>query len=86
MGTVAVRVTPRTAHPGVEVDGDDVVVRVHAPPAEGRATEEARSLIAAALGVPPSRVTLRLGGRSRRKLFDVHGLSAPEILGRLAAR
>lgn len=72
---VGVRVRPRS-RPGIEISAGAVVVRVAAPPVEGRATEEARRVLAEALGVAPSRVTLRQGRRSRAKVFAVEGLDA----------
>jgi len=83
MGTITVRVRPRSAQPGVEVRDGRVVVRVQAPPVDGRATEEARRRIAGALGVPPSRVALRSGASSRDKVFGVDGLSDEAALLRL---
>jgi uncharacterized protein YggU (UPF0235/DUF167 family) len=84
MGTVSVRVTPRSARAGVEASGEEVRVHVHAPPDAGRATEEARRALASALGVPQSRVVLRSGARSRRKMFEVQGMTSEEVLRRLA--
>jgi hypothetical protein len=86
MGAVSVRVTPRSGRPGVEVDGQSVAIHVRAPAAEGRATDEARRALAVALGVAPSRVTLRSGARSRRKVFEVGGMTSQEALRRLGAR
>jgi uncharacterized protein YggU (UPF0235/DUF167 family) len=86
MGTVSVRVTPRSGRTSVETSGEDVVIRVRAPAAEGKATDEARRALAAALGLPPSRVALRAGARSRRKTFEVAGMSSDEIARRLARR
>jgi uncharacterized protein YggU (UPF0235/DUF167 family) len=56
-----------------------VVVRVRAAPERGRATEEAARALAAVLGIPPSRVRLRSGARSRTKTFDVDGLSSDDL-------
>jgi uncharacterized protein len=72
MRTVSVRVVPRAGTTSVGSDGEDgFVIRVRAAPESGRATEEARRALAAHLGVPPSRVTLRSGARSRRKRFEI---------------
>lgn len=79
---LGVVVRPRS-RPGVDVEADRVVVRVAAPPVEGRATEEARRLLARALGVAPSAVSLRSGPRSRSKLFLVAGLVPDEVRARL---
>jgi uncharacterized protein len=74
--TVAVRVKPGSARPGVggRVDGPygaALVVAVRAPAVEGRATEAARQALAEALGVRAASVRLRSGGASRDKLFVV---------------
>lgn len=83
MATISVRVTPRSSRPGVEVRAGRVVVRVAAPPVDGRATEEARRLLAAALDVPRSSVRLRSGVVSRDKVFEVDGVSDAEAGRRL---
>lgn len=86
MATVTVRVVPRAGRQEVRVVQGTVTVRVRAPAAEGQATEEARRTLAHAAGVAPSRVVLRSGARSRTKVFEVEGISAEEVLRRLAAR
>ncbi len=83
MGTVSVRVTPRSTRAGVAASGGQVAIRVHAPAEGGRATEEARRALASALGIPPSRVALASGARSRHKVFDVQGMASEEVLRRL---
>ncbi|KXK61376.1 hypothetical protein AWW66_13755 [Micromonospora rosaria] len=74
--TVAVRVKPGAARSrvGGRFDGPHgpaLVVAVHAPPVDGRATEAARRALADALGVRPGAVSLRTGAASRDKLFLV---------------
>jgi uncharacterized protein YggU (UPF0235/DUF167 family) len=86
MGALSVRVIPRSSRPGVELTDQGVVVRVASAPVEGAATEEARRLLAAALGVRASAVRLRSGARSRSKVFEVEGLEADRMVGRLARR
>lgn len=69
---MSVRVVPRSGRTTVESDEEGgLVIRVRAAPESGRATEEARRALAAHLGVPASEVRLRVGARSRRKLFEV---------------
>lgn len=77
-----VRVRPRS-RPSLTAEGDVLVVGVAAPALEGRATEEARRSLAAALRLPPSSVTLRSGGRSRTKVFAIAGPDAREVTRRL---
>ena len=83
MGTISVRVTPRSARPGITVQDDQVAIHVPAPAEGGRATEEARRALASALGIPPSWVALRSGARSRRKVFEVQGMASGDVLRRL---
>ncbi len=62
-----------------------LVIRVASPPEKGKATDEARRALAAALAVPVSAVSLRSGPTSRRKTFVVEGILALETRGRLLA-
>ena len=83
--TVEVWVTPRSARPSLAIGPRGIEVHVRAAPRGGAATEEARRLLAAALGVPPNAVALRSGGRSRVKRFRVGGLSSADVAARIAA-
>jgi hypothetical protein len=83
MGSVTVRVVPRSSRTSVTVEARGVVVRVRAAPESGRATEEARRALAEAAGLPPSAVRLRTGARSRTKVFDLKGLDVAELERRL---
>jgi uncharacterized protein len=85
MGTLTVRVLPRSSRPGVEPRGEEIVARVASPPVDGRATEEARRLVADRLGLPRSAVTLRSGARTRMKIFEIEGLTDEEIEVRISA-
>lgn len=86
MATVTVRVVPRSARASVELDPvRGIVVHVRAAPERGRATEEARRAISAALQVAPSRVHLRAGARSRTKVFQVDGITDEEVGIRLSS-
>jgi len=85
MATVTVRVVPRSGRTLVQPGPAGVVVRVRAAPEGGHATEEALRALAEALGVPPTRVSLVAGARSRVKVFEVEGLSDAEAKMRLRA-
>jgi hypothetical protein len=67
--TFALRVQPRARREGLEVEGARLLVRVNAPPVDGRANEAVRRMLAAALGVAPSRLVLVRGETGRDKLF-----------------
>ncbi len=83
--TITVRVVPRSGRRAVEVGEGGVVVRVRSAPEGGKATAEASSALAVALGVPKSSVRLRSGARSRTKVFVVEGLDPDQVEDRLRA-
>lgn len=85
MATVTVRVIPRAGKTAVTLEERGVVVRVRAAPERGRATEEARKALAAAVGVPVAAVTLRTGATARTKMFEIDGLGPAEVALRLRA-
>lgn len=83
---VQLRVQPRASR-------DEIVgwqagalrVRVTAPPVEGEANRAVAALLARALGVRPSAVSVVRGERGRDKLVRIEGLSVAEVQARLAA-
>ena len=84
--TLRVRVQPRASREGLAgVREGALVVRLSAPPVEGRANEALLRLVAAALDVPPSRVRLQQGARGREKLLLVAGASLDAVRARLGA-
>jgi len=81
---LAVVVTPRAAKERVGPYRDgELRVRVTRPPVEGEANDAVRRLVASAIGVPPSALTLDAGARSRRKRYTIAGLSEAELAARL---
>jgi uncharacterized protein YggU (UPF0235/DUF167 family) len=62
-----------------------LVVKLSAPPVEGKANAALTRLLARLLGVPPSSVTIVRGASGRDKLVRVSGLTAAWVRGRLAA-
>ena len=78
--TVPVRLRPRSSRPGVSgVREGALELRVGAPPVEGRANEEAKRLLARLFGIPPSRVALQSGAKSRLKVFQLRGVGAEAV-------
>jgi uncharacterized protein len=84
---VRVRVTPRAARDEILGwrDGRVLGVRVAAPPVEGEANRAVAALIARALRIPKTGVTVVRGERGRDKLVHVAGLALADIDARLAA-
>ena len=66
---IAVRVTPRAARNAVTLDGETIRVTVTVVPEDGKANAAVVKLLAKALGVAKSRLTLVRGATGRDKLF-----------------
>ena len=64
--------------------GVDLVVRVTAPPVEGHANKACLEVLARALDVPKSSLTIAAGTRSRDKTIRIEGLSEADWRARLA--
>ncbi|WP_439124845.1 DUF167 domain-containing protein [Marivita sp.] len=67
--TLAVRVTPNARVNKVEMESDRIKVSVTSPPADGQANSAVIKLLAKALGVAKTRLTLFQGQKTRDKLF-----------------
>jgi uncharacterized protein len=77
---ISVRVQPRAHRDALaDAQGDELKVRITAPPVDGRANEHLIRFIADCFGVPRARVTLLAGSQSRSKRLQI---TAP---GRLPA-
>jgi uncharacterized protein YggU (UPF0235/DUF167 family) len=61
------------------VRGGAVLIRVTAPPVDGKANDALCRLIAKKAGVAPSRVTLIRGHTARDKVVRVEGVEAPAL-------
>lgn len=75
------RVQPRAKRPGVQGRREDgvLLVRVGAPPEDGRANAELCGAVAKALGLRARQVDVVIGHTSRDKVVEVDGLTAAEI-------
>jgi uncharacterized protein len=84
MARIAVRLQPRASRD--EIVGSRagvVVVRVTAPPVEGKANDALRRLLAKRAGVAPSRVSIVRGETAREKLVEVEGMADAKLRSRL---
>lgn len=87
---IALRVTPRSAKPGVGewregVDGRrELELRVASAPADGAANEEVVRFLAKALGAPRGWVVILSGHASRHKRVEI-GLPLDEVMRRLGS-
>ena len=89
MGLLSIRVTPRSAKPGIGEWKTDpggrpfLEVRVAAAPADGAANDEVIRLLAKALDLPKSSLTIVSGQTARLKRIELP-LDEKEILARLS--
>jgi uncharacterized protein len=89
MARLTVRLTPRGGADridGRETDAEGRPVlkaRVRAAPTEGQANTALVALIARALGIPKSAVTIARGASARVKALEIDGLSEAEVRARL---
>lgn len=72
-GRVGVRVTPGARSENVSIERGTLCVKTRAKPQDGAANEAVLKLLAGALDVAPSRITLLKGASSRDKLFVIEG-------------
>jgi len=66
--------------------GEALKVRLHAPPADGKANGELCRFLAEALGLPKGAVTLGRGASSRQKVVEIAGISLEEVRGKFPDR
>lgn len=81
---LSLRVTPRA---GVDaIDGADesgrLRVRVRSAPAGGAANAAVLKVVAAALGIAPSRIRIVTGAGGRQKVIELTGVAAATIAAR----
>jgi uncharacterized protein (TIGR00251 family) len=82
---IDVFVQPRAAKEGiVGVHGSALKLKVRAAPADGKANRAAEGLLASALSVPPSAVTVISGHSSRSKRVEVASATVDSVACELA--
>jgi uncharacterized protein (TIGR00251 family) len=84
MGELRVRVQPRAHRNELAGErGGSLLVRVTAPPVDGRANDAVRRLVAKRLGLAAGRVEVARGAGSRDKLLRVEGVESPALRARV---
>jgi len=84
--TLRVRVQPRASKDALSGEREGaLVVRLTAPPVEGKANEALARFLAKALGVAPSAVRVTSGTTGRNKVVSVSGIDAALARERLGA-
>lgn len=80
MARIAVRVQPRAGRNEIAGERDGtLIVRVTAPPVEGKANDAMRKLLAKRLGIAPGRITVVRGATGRDKLVEIDGMDSGAV-------
>jgi len=80
MAMLAVYVTPKAPRDQIAGwRGTELGVRVTAAPEDGRATAAVCALVAKAVGVPKSSVSVVRGAVARHKLLEIEGVTEDEL-------
>jgi len=83
---LSVKVQPRASRNEIgEALGNELRVKVTAPPVDAAANEALVRLLAETFGCPRGKVELLRGQTSRHKLLKLHGVSAATVLAKLAS-
>ena len=81
---LSVKLQPRASKNEIgEPLGDELRIKVTAPPVDAAANAALIQLLADRLDCPRNRVDLVRGHTSRHKLIKLHGFTAPEVLAAL---
>ncbi len=80
---VTVRLTPRAGRDAIDGwDGDVLRARVAAAPSDGAANAALLRLLAKALRVAPTTLTIASGARSRNKTIEIGQLTVEQVRAR----
>ena len=78
--TFPVLIVPRASkNQIIGKQGDQVKIRLNAPPVDGRANEALVMFLAASLGVSRRQIEIVAGASSRHKLVRITGVTAKQI-------
>ena len=84
MGRIHVKVVPGSSRDSiVGWLGEALKIKVQAPPEKGRANEAVIALLAGALAIDSSQITVVSGHTSPAKVLEIAGLDAEEVRQRL---
>ncbi|OHD53730.1 MAG: hypothetical protein A2Y33_06955 [Spirochaetes bacterium GWF1_51_8] len=82
--TVDIKAVPRSKHTSAELAGETVVVRITAPPVDGKANDAVAVALSEILGIPKRDITIMRGQTSRNKTIEIEGFTKDEFMTRLA--
>ena len=86
MTGVEIRLQPRGGRDAVVGERDGaVLIRISAPPVDGKANAALIAFVAKRLGVPKGSVTIVRGETARNKVIRVDGVAAGDVRAKLLA-
>ena len=86
MGRVAVRLQPKASANAITGEREGaIVVKVTAPPVDGRANAALIKLVAKRLGVAKSKMKIAHGETNRDKVLEIDGIDSDDAMTRLKA-
>jgi uncharacterized protein (TIGR00251 family) len=81
---LSIKLQPRASSDEIgEPFGNELRIRVSAPPVDAAANEALLRLLAQQLGCPRNHAQLLRGHTSRHKIVKIYGVSAEEVIGKL---
>lgn len=81
---LSVLLSPRArANALIGFQGEDLKIKINAPPAEGAANQALIKYLSGLLGHNANRFSLTAGQRGRRKIVRIEGLTEAELWARL---
>ncbi len=82
--TIQVKILPNSSGNAITAEkGDRLIIRLTAPPLEGKANKSLVKFLAKKLRIAPSSITILRGTTSRDKLLLASGLDEPTARARL---
>jgi uncharacterized protein (TIGR00251 family) len=84
---ITVRISPRSSRNEISEIMDEglIKIRLKAPPIEGQANKALVRFLSSVLDIPPSRIEIVGGQKSRTKLVTITGLDPQELQNRISA-
>jgi hypothetical protein len=84
--TLKVRVIPNAPRNELTaIVSDEVRIKIHAPPHDGKANAEVVRFLAESIGCQRSGITIKSGEKARNKIIEITGVSPEEVRRRLEA-
>jgi uncharacterized protein (TIGR00251 family) len=80
---ISVRVIPRSSKNSIGWEGENLKVRLKAPPVDGAANEALVALLAERLGLPKRQVSIVRGATGRQKTVEITGMTLEEAAHKL---